>query len=79
MTLDLNGLINIGVIGVLAFLVRGIYGLREEVRSLKTLLGVNGTADSGLLHEVTRLRDAKHDHDNRLTALRVDVDELLSR
>lgn len=66
--LDLNTLINLGVLGVLAFLVRTVYDMRGDVRVIKSKLGINGSGD-GLIQEVQSLRESKHDHANMLATL----------
>jgi hypothetical protein len=75
MTPDLNTLINLGVLSVLAFLVRGVFSTREEVRAIKTTLGINGSGP-GLVQEVTNLRIAKHEHANAITRLTAEVESL---
>lgn len=79
MELDLNVIINLGVLGVLAFLVRGIFGVREDVRAIKTTLGINGNPAQGLLHEVGKLRESKHEHANYITKLNLEVADLKAR
>lgn len=79
MQLDLNTLIGLGILSVLGYGIRLIFALREDVRSIKTTLGVNGNPELGVISEVAKLRDAKHEHAGRLHALRADVDVLKER
>lgn len=66
MGLDLNTLINLGILGVLAFLVRFTFDLRADIRVIKSTLGINGSSHTGLVHEVNKLRESRHEHANWL-------------
>lgn len=73
MQLDLNTLIGLGILSVLGYGIRLIFALREDMRAIKTTLGINGSDHPGLVQEVQSLRDAKHEHANDLHALNLEV------
>ena len=75
MQLDLNTLINLGILGVLTALVRMVYDTRGDIRVIKGKLGLNG-AGPGLVQEVENLRNAKHEHANHLHELRLELELL---
>ena len=79
MELDFNTLINLGVLGVLAFLVRAIFGVREDVRAIKTTLGINGNPLQGLVQEVGKLRESKHEHANKIQTLVAEMADVKAR
>lgn len=78
-TLDLgillNGIIVVGI-GITLRVLHKMYG---DIQTLKAVLGINGNPGAGLVHEVQKLREAKHEHANAITGLRFDVDEVKDR
>lgn len=79
MGLDLNTLINLGILGVLAFLVRGVFDLRADIRAVKATLGINGHPDQGLVPRVAELGERSHDHANRITTLQAQMQHVRER
>lgn len=73
MQLDLNTLINLGVLAAIAWVIRAVIDIRLSVQAIKTTLGINGSDHPGLVQEVQSLRDAKHEHANDLHALNLEV------
>lgn len=69
----LSILISLGILGLLGFVVRQIFTVREDVRAIKTTLGINGSGP-GLVQEVAMLRQRNHDHSNDLTVLMTERD-----
>ena len=76
--MDANTFINLGGIGLLAWMVKAVYETRGDVRVIKAKLGLNGQGP-GLVQEVAHLRTAKHEHATQITELLGDVQELKSR
>lgn len=73
MDVNVNTLISLGILGVVSFALRGVFALREDMREVKTTLGINGSKDTGLVAEVGRLRVARHSLANDITAVAGDV------
>lgn len=69
MQLDLNTLINLGVLGAIAWLIRAMMDMRVTLQQIKTTLGINGHSDHGLVSRVKSLGERSHDHANKITIL----------
>lgn len=60
--IDIGMIINSLVLAGLVFLFKLIFQLRDNVREVKSALGLNGNPERGLLYEVKVLRVKMHKH-----------------
>lgn len=74
--LDLNTLIGGALLLMFSFTMRILHKLYGDMQTVKSVLGVNGNPTTGLVHEVGKLREAKHTHANRIVELTERVDDL---
>lgn len=61
-------------LSILGFLVRGQMAIGKDTREIKTVLGINGHKDTGLVARVKELGERSHQHANDLTVLMTERD-----
>lgn len=61
-------------LSILGFLVRGQIAIRIDTKEIKTVLGINGHKDQGLVPRVKELGERSHQHANDLTILMAERD-----
>lgn len=66
---DVDTLIGLGILAVTGWLARGQFVIREDVREIKTTLGINGHPAQGLVPRVAELGERSHEHANKITTL----------
>lgn len=79
--MDVNTLIGLGILGFVGYLGRqqwllrdGQNALRTDIKELKTVLGINGHPDMGLVPRVQALGERSHQHANDITVLMAERD-----